>query len=114
MLAQVEIMESNSAVEVWWRGLKNHWLYLNPLDSDAAVRRLVVFYVQQFNEVMPHSALNFRTPDEVYLGRGEDIRVNLAAARRAARHARLAANRETTCNACTANGSLPSALGEAA
>jgi transposase InsO family protein len=61
VLAQVEIVESNSAVEVWWRGLKNHWLYLNTLDSEAAVRRLVAFYVQQHNEVMPHSALDYRT-----------------------------------------------------
>jgi transposase InsO family protein len=61
VLAQVEIVESNSAVEVWWRGLKNHWLYLNTLDSEATVRRLVAFYVQQYNEVMPHSALDYRT-----------------------------------------------------
>jgi transposase InsO family protein len=58
VLAQVEIMASNSLVESWWRGLKHSWLYINSLDSRVVVERLVQFYAQQFNEVMPHSALN--------------------------------------------------------
>jgi putative transposase len=32
VLAQVEV-ESNSMIEAWWRSLKNHWLFLNSLDS---------------------------------------------------------------------------------
>ena len=105
VLAQVEIVESNSAVEVWWRGLKNHWLYLNSLDTEAAVRRLVAFYVQQHNEIMPHSALDFRTPDEVYFGRGQDAPVQLAVDRQAAREARVATNRAMTCETCSIGAS---------
>ena len=105
VLAQVEIVESNSAVEVWWHGLKNHWLYLNTLDSEAAVRRLVAFYVQQHNEVMPHSALDYRTPDEVYFGRAEEVPIQLADARRMARGARMTANRMTRCDECAAHES---------
>ena len=49
VLAQIDIVESNSILEVWWRSLRHQWLYLNTLDTAAAVRRLVAFYVQQLN-----------------------------------------------------------------
>jgi hypothetical protein len=51
VLAQVEIVESNSLVEAWWRGLRHQWLYLNTLDTAAAVRRLVTFYVKEYKAV---------------------------------------------------------------
>jgi transposase InsO family protein len=114
VLAQIEIVESNSAIEAWWRGLKNFWLYLNVLDAEAAVRRLVAFYVQQYNEVSPHSALNWRTPDEVYFGRAQDVASRLVPARQAAREARMAINRATSCEACSGSMSSPTALNEAA
>ena len=104
VLAQVDIVESNSLLEVWWRSLRHQWLYLNTLDTAAAVRRLVSFYVAEHNQVLPHSALNGRTPDEVYLGQAEDIPAKLAAARKVAREERLAANRALSCAACTATG----------
>lgn len=114
VLAQVEIVESNSLVEAWWRGLRHQWLYLNTLDTIAAVRRLVAFYVKEFNEAMPHSALNGRTPDEVYFGKGKDIPVKLAAARQAARASRLAHNRAITCETCAATSRATSVLESAA
>lgn len=43
VLAQVEIVESNSIVESWWRNLKDSWLFINSLDGRAAVQRLVTF-----------------------------------------------------------------------
>jgi len=42
---------------------------------------------------MPHGALDWRTPDEVYFGRAEDISSRLAIDRRAARETRLTTNR---------------------
>ena len=102
VLAQVESVESNSLVEDWWRGLRHQWLYLNTLDTVAAVRRLVGFYVKEFNEAIPHSALKGRTPDEVYFGKNEDIPIKLAAARQAARARRPAENRAVTCETRTA------------
>jgi putative transposase len=104
VLAQIDIVESNSLLEVWWRSLRHHWLYLNALDTAAAVRRLVAFYIQQHNEVLPHSALNGRTPDEVYFGQAEDTPARLAAARTVTRADRLAANRAFSCEACAASG----------
>jgi transposase InsO family protein len=114
VLAQVEILESNSLVEAWWRGLRHQWLYLNTLDTAAAVRRLVAFYVKEFNEAIPHSALNGRTPDDVYFGKGDDISVKLAAARQAARARRLAENRAVTCETCMAASDPTTALQNAA
>jgi putative transposase len=104
VLAQIDIVESNSILEAWWRSLRHQWLYLNTLDTPTAVRRLVTFYVQQFNEVMSHSALNGRTPDGVYFGRAENIPAKLATARKVARTERLDANRALSCAACTATG----------
>jgi hypothetical protein len=104
VLAQVDIVESNSLLEVWWRSLRHQWLYLNTLDTAAAVRRLVSFYVAEHNQVLPHSALNGRTPDEKYFGQAEDIAAKLAAARKVARDERLAVNRALSCAACTATG----------
>lgn len=54
VLAQVDVTFSISLIEAWWRSLKRQWLYLHHLDSVATVRRLVRFYVQEHNEVMPH------------------------------------------------------------
>lgn len=82
VLAQVEIAESNSLIESWWRGLKHSYSFINSLDNRVAVERLVSFYVQQFNEIMPHRALNWRTPDEVYFGLAEEVPVQLDQARR--------------------------------
>ena len=39
VLAQVEVTFSNSMIEAWWRSLKHNWLFLNQLDSLAAIDR---------------------------------------------------------------------------
>ena len=36
--------------------LKHGWLYLHQLDTFAALERLVAFYVEQHNTVLPHAA----------------------------------------------------------
>ena len=69
---------------------------------------------QLYNLVMPHSALEWRTPDEVYFGQEEDVSSKLATARQAAREARMAINRATSCEACTWSVSSLTALDEAA
>ena len=76
VLAQVEVTFSNSMVEAWWRSLKHNWLFLNRLDTLAAVERLVSVYVQQHNAVIPHSAFHGQTPDEMYFWTGPPSRSN--------------------------------------
>ena len=88
-------------IEAFWRSMKHQWLFLNTLDSVAAVRRHVSFYVQAYSSQILHAALRGRTPDEVYIGRGEQILAELEAAKRAARDARLDANRGASCSACS-------------
>ena len=46
VLAQVEVSFSNSMIEYFWRSLRHNWLYLHTLDSIAAIRRLVEFYIK--------------------------------------------------------------------
>ena len=87
-------------IEAWWRSLKHGWLYLHPLDSFAALEKLISFYVEQYNTVIPHAAFAGQTPDEMYFGRGEQVPTNLAVARARAREARLKANRNLSCQSC--------------
>ena len=100
VLAQVEVTFSNSMIEAWWRSLKHNWLFLNKLDTHAAVERLVAFYVEQHNAVMPHAAFQGQTPDETYFGTGAEIPAKLAAAHRAAIAARAGVNRALHCGSC--------------
>ena len=102
VLAQTDIQFSNSMIESWWRVLKHQWLYLNTLDTLATVQKLVAFYVEQHNKHLPHAAFHGQTPDEMYFGTGADIPKQLAAAKVAARQARLAANRAVRCQSCSA------------
>jgi len=109
VLAQVEITFSNSMIEAFWRSLKHAWLYLHPLDSIAALRRLIGFYVRAHNEVMPHSAFQGQTPDEVFFGIGNEVTKRLAEARESAREIRVKANRAARCGVCireTTSGAL--------
>jgi len=69
------------------------------LDNVATVRRLVAFYVDEHNRVLPHSAFGGQTPDEMYFRTGEGIPAELARRADAARRARLQANRPVRCDA---------------
>ncbi len=107
ILAQVDIVESNSMIEAWWRQLKHQWLYLNELDSASSVRKLIDFYVEQHNSVVPHFAFPGQTPDEMYFGTGAKVSVDLKEKRAIARAARLAHNRALSCDLCKASESEP-------
>ncbi len=86
VLAQIDIISSNSLIEAFWRQLKHAWLFLNTLESTAAVRRLVAFYIGEHNEKIPRAVLGARTRDEVYFGREEDLRECLSEQRKTAQH----------------------------
>jgi hypothetical protein len=49
---------------------------------------LIEFYVRAHNEVMPHSAFQGQTPDEVFFGIGDEVPKRLAEARESAREIR--------------------------
>jgi putative transposase len=100
VLAFTELKFSNSMIEAWWRALKHQWLFLHSLDSVTTIRRLVQFYVQEYNRVLPHSAFRGQTPDEMYFGTGDAIPSDLAVRAVAARRARAKANRSAACGTC--------------
>ena len=100
LLAFTELKFSNSMIEAWWRSLKHQWLFLHSLDSMATVRRLVAFYVDEHNRVLPHSAFRGQTPDEMYFGTGDAIPADLTSRATAARRARVEANRSASCATC--------------
>jgi len=100
VLARVDICFSSSLIEAWWRSVKHLWLFLHPLDSAAKVRRLVEFYVAEHNSRLPHSSFGGQTPEEMYFGTGGGVEERLAAGRRAACLARVAANRAVSCSVC--------------
>jgi putative transposase len=100
VLAFTELKFSNSLIEAWWRSLKHQWLFLHPLDSVPTVRRLVVFYVDEHNRVLPHSAFRGQTPDEMYFGTGDAVPAALTSGAATARRTRVAANRSASCERC--------------
>ena len=107
VLAQIDIVCSNSLIEAFWRQLKHAWLFLNALESTAAVRRLVAFYVDEHNEKIPRAVLEARTPDEVYFGREENLPERLSEQRKRAQRVRSAANRAASCHRCESSRAGP-------
>ncbi len=56
----------NVFVERFWRSLKYEEVYLRAYESASEAKHFVGRYVAFYNEHRPHSALDGRTPDEVY------------------------------------------------
>jgi putative transposase len=52
------------------------------------------------NEVIPHSAFQGQTPDEVFFGIGDEVTKRLADARESVREKRIEANRAAGCGVC--------------
>ena len=107
ILALVEVAFSNSIIEAWWRSLRHQWLYLHMLDSVGSVKRLIAFYIEQHNTVMPHSAFLGQTPDEIYFGTGGRIPAELKTAHQAAQQRRLTENRAARCSLCEPMDAAP-------
>src|SRR5437762_4628461 len=100
LLAFTKLKFSNSMIEAWWRSLKHQWLFLHSLGSIVTVRRLVAFYVDEHNRVLPHSAFRGQTPDEMYFGTADAVPADLTARAAAARRTRVEANRSASCETC--------------
>ena len=114
VVAQVDLRESNSMIERWWRSLKHNWLFLNVLDTSANVGRLVEFYVREHNQVMPHWAHKGLTPDEVYFSTGAGIRERLKKEHARVRKALLRVNQGVTCETCEEGEDSEAARGQVA
>ncbi len=100
VLAQIDITYSNSMIETFWRSLKHSWLYLHGLETESELRRLIAFYVESHNEVMPHPAFQGQTSNEMFFGTRDAVVSRLASARVQAQAERLARNRSLGCGFC--------------
>ena len=69
-------------------------------DTRSDVRRLVEFYVDEHNRVLPHSTFQGQTPDEMYFGTGDAVPADLKSHAAAARRLRVEANRAASCATC--------------
>ncbi len=104
LIAQEDILCSNSMIERFWLSMKHSFLFTQKLDSITALRRFVDFYISEHNTVIPHSAFNGQTPVEGFCGEASGLRDQLASKRIVARDVRLLENRGAACGGCpTAN-----------
>lgn len=56
----------NIVVERWFRSLKTEEIYINEYSSPRVLRRAIGAYIQQYNTVRPHEALDNLTPVAMY------------------------------------------------
>ena len=56
----------NIMIERWFRSLKTEEIYLNEYQNPRTLRQAIGAYIQQYNTVRPHQALENRTPEAVY------------------------------------------------
>jgi len=74
----------------------------------------VTFDVGQHNAVMPHSAFDGQTPNEVFFGTGDGVPDELTKGRLEARRARIEANRAFKCSDCNPSQGPPAQRGRLA
>ena len=58
----------NVFIERLWRSLKYEAVYLHELADGFVAQRVIDEWIEFYNEVRPHSALDGRTPSEAYCG----------------------------------------------
>ena len=56
----------NIMIERWFRSLKTELIYINEYRSPRELRRAIHGYINDYNTLRPHEALDYATPDEVY------------------------------------------------
>ena len=56
----------NIMIERWFRSLKTELIYVNEFENPRALRRGIGEYVDTYNIIRPHAALDNATPEEVY------------------------------------------------
>ena len=56
----------NIMIERWFRSLKTELIYINEYRSPKELRTAIRGYIKDYNELRPHEALDYATPEEVY------------------------------------------------
>ena len=55
-------------IERWFRSLKTDQIYPNEYKTPRELRTLINRYIDEYNQIRPHEALDYRVPDAVYYG----------------------------------------------
>ena len=56
----------NILIERWFRSLKTELIYINEFQSPKELRRGIRHYVEEYNTLRPHEALDYAVPDDFY------------------------------------------------
>ena len=56
----------NIMIERWFRSLKTELIYINEFLSPRALGQAIRSYINDYNSIRPHEALDYATPDAVY------------------------------------------------
>ena len=56
----------NIAIERFWRTIKYEEIYLNEYKNIKALYRAIKRYINSYNSKRLHSAIGYKTPNEVY------------------------------------------------
>lgn len=56
----------NIMIERWFRSLKTELIYINEYRSPKELRAAIRAYIDDYNTLRPHEALDYATPEEVY------------------------------------------------
>ena len=60
-------------IERWFRSFKTEEIYINEYQSPRQLRTVIREYVDKYNNLRPHEALNYRTPTGVYESTFADV-----------------------------------------
>lgn len=100
-IAQIDISFSNSMIESFFRAIKHRWLFMLSLDDIECVRKYVGEFIEDYNTLIPHSALRGATPLEMYLGSWLPAQIDeFESAEEQAREERRIANLSSACGFC--------------
>ena len=56
----------NIMIERWFRSLKVEYVYINEFSSPKVLRAGIGEYINTYNTIRPHEALDYMTPDQTY------------------------------------------------
>ena len=56
----------NICIQRFWRSIKYEEIYLNEYKNIKALNRAIEIYMNKYNKKRLHSAIGYKTPNEVY------------------------------------------------
>ena len=102
-IAQIDIEQRNSMVEMLFHRLKHRYLFTILLSNFESLVKGTDFYLNESNTCIPHSALKGATPEEIITGIWTEEKITeLKEKIAAARQLRIETNKAVRCTPCLA------------